>query len=648
MTQAISYQGLARKYRPRKFEDLVGQENVTESLQKALRSERVAHGHLLTGSRGVGKTTSARILAMGLNCESGPTPSPCGQCRQCEDIISGTNMDVIEIDAASNTKVEQMRELLERVINVPFSARYKVYIIDEVHMLSIAAFNALLKTLEEPPPYVVFILATTELEKVPETIRSRCVQHSFKRLSSDDIAGRLARVVEKEGVHFEEGVAREVYQLIGQSVDGGMRDALVVLDQVIALSDGGDPLEATRSLLGIADRQAIQDCAAWLNEGEIHSLLNLVHELINRGRNLERFIKCLVSYLRDLMLIQAGTDDSLLSISDETLGRAKDQASEIPPARLFNIIQQLFELEEKLKSSTQVRFLVEFTFIRLASVQPLVPIDQIIQRITAIPEGVLDTSPERGSAPEVTARKSGIMIETSGLQPDQSTPESPISHAVMFDSNEEPDTDFTDDDPAVDTTEGKDGLSLNPLIQELKPHLPDSMRYLNRYLKQAVDIVVEAGTVQLVWSKSQCMARQMIDKKEHLHALQSAFKSVTGHPVRIVHLVSECEPVGSTALQNPEFHASPVEAAVSGYEPVGAVLSDSGSMKSGEPGAGPGRTEPDAIVSDHQPDRGVRRDAVEMAKAFMKTNKDAESRIRLLCDMLNAHLIDEEGRTISI
>ena len=190
-TQGESYQGFARKWRPQTFGDLVGQDAVAESLVNALKSQRVAHGHVLAGPRGVGKTTSARILARAGNCERGITDEPCGKCRSCVDIAAGIDLDVIEIDAASNTKVEQMRELMERVILAPFAARFKVYIIDEVHMLSMAAFNALLKTLEEPPSNVIFIFATTELEKIPATVRSRCVIHNFRRLSVDDIIRRL-------------------------------------------------------------------------------------------------------------------------------------------------------------------------------------------------------------------------------------------------------------------------------------------------------------------------------------------------------------------------------------------------------------------------------------------------------------------------
>jgi len=189
-----SYQGLARKWRPQTFEDLVGQEEVSQSLMNSLRDSRVVHGHILAGPRGVGKTTSARILARALNCEKGPTATPCGKCRHCIDISQGSDLDVIEIDAASHTKVDEMRDLLEQVYRHPFAARFKVYIIDEVHMLSTASFNALLKTLEEPPEHVIFIFATTEFEKIPETVRSRCAIHNFRRLTAEDIVKRLTEV----------------------------------------------------------------------------------------------------------------------------------------------------------------------------------------------------------------------------------------------------------------------------------------------------------------------------------------------------------------------------------------------------------------------------------------------------------------------
>ncbi len=644
MTQDISYQGLARKYRPITFEDLVGQKQVSASLQKALKSKRVAHGHILAGPRGSGKTTSARILAMGLNCESGPTPSPCGHCSQCEAVINGSNMDVIEIDAASNTGVDNMRELLERVINVPFAARRKVYIIDEVHMLSIASFNALLKTLEEPPPNVVFILATTELEKVPETVRSRCVLHAFQRLGSDDIAGRLAQVVEKEGVSFDGDKAGEIYQLIGNSVDGGMRDALVILDQVIALGEDNNPLDATRSLLGIVDRQSIQNCTDWLNQGDIQSLLNLIHELISRGRNLERFIKCLVGYMRDLMLIQAGADDSLISSAGEGLKFAKDQASGIPPARLFNIIQQLFNLEENLKSSTQIRFLIEFTFIRLATIQPLVPVDQIISRINAIPQQALDPPPNERQTQEGSTQRSGRVIDRADLQSDPPPSKPPILKNVMLDStpgaNVDPDGMELDDE----TVDNNGGADPSALILKLKSHLPDSMRYLDRYLRQVVDIVVEAGTVKLVWPQKECMAQEMVERKEHLQALQSAFTKITGDRVRIVHLASEYEPSGTTP-KGSNSRALPARPDPNVHVPTGPVLADGGMIRSEY-------AEPDMDLPEDtgiaNPRREVEKDATDMARTFINTQPDAESRIRMLCDMLNAKLVDQEGRPIKV
>ena len=268
MAQQESYQGLARKWRPQRFEDLVGQEAVAQSFQSALRQGRVVHGHLLAGPRGVGKTTSARILAKALNCEQGPTPTPCGQCRHCLDIAAGNDMDVIEIDAASNTGVDNIRELRERVIQAPFAARYKVYIIDEIHMLSTGAFNALLKTLEEPPPQVVFIFATTELEKVPETIRSRCVVHGFRRLGAEDIARRLEQVAQGEGVTLDPAQAREVYGLVARSVEGGMRDALVVFDQLIALTEGKPDVDSAIKLMGLADQAALTQTVGWLADGK--------------------------------------------------------------------------------------------------------------------------------------------------------------------------------------------------------------------------------------------------------------------------------------------------------------------------------------------------------------------------------------------
>ena len=655
MARADSYQGLARTWRPQRFEDLVGQEEVAQSLQSALRQNRVVHGHLLAGPRGVGKTTSARILARALNCEQGPTPTPCGQCRHCIDIARGNDMDVIEIDAASNTGVDNIRDLRERVIQAPFAARYKVYIIDEVHMLSTAAFNALLKTLEEPPPFVIFIFATTELEKVPETVRSRCVVHAFRRLSAEDIARRLAQVSEGEGVKLEPAVAREVFGLIARSVEGGMRDALVILDQVLAMTEGQPTIEAAGRLLGLADQSALTNATDWLAGGDAKALLALIEDLVERGRSLERFVKSLVAYLRELMLIQAGADDQLLTSGGDTLAAARGQARAIEPAKLFNILNQLFELEEKLKQSTQARFLVEFTFLRLATIKPVIPIDEILENIRSIPEGSLGrASREQGGAAHRASTPEAAQPRSATVTPIQPAPSAdPARVAVMQDST-----------GGTEVGEGRPP-EYQDLIEDMTAQLPDASRFLGRYLRKAAQMQVEEHCVRLSWSEPTSLARRMVEKPENLAVIEQTFTRLLDRPMRVINQdVSGDVPPQRAEEQHRVASARPVTAVAAGPvladgdptpadEPVDAEATDSAKTTAFQP-------QPRRMPKNEHANRsraaapaggveaGDRRSALEKAQTFLSANPEAERRLKLLREMFGGQAIDGAGKPLSL
>ncbi len=627
MARQETYQGLARKYRPQTFEDLVGQEAVARGIEGALRQGRVAHGHLMAGPRGTGKTTSARLLARALNCVAGPTAQPCGTCRHCVDIAAGSDLDVIEIDAASNTGVDNIRELRERVIQAPFAARYKLYIIDEVHMLSSGAFNALLKTLEEPPPSVVFVLATTELERVPETIRSRCVIHGFRRLSSEDIIRRLGQVCEREGVELEPAMAREVFGMIARSAEGGMRDALVALDSLLSMTEGKPDAESAARLLGMADQGSLRQAVEWIRTGDGPRLLGLVEELVERGRNLERFARSLSAYLRELMLIQAGAGERLLPSTGEALESARRQARELAPATLFNMLNQLLELEERMKRSAQARFLLEFTLLRLATVQPVVPIEEIMARIGALPEAAFGPAAP-AAAPDPPRER-----------PAQRTAPAPAAAFVMHDSAAPAAAESPV--PPLAAVREPGGTDVKG---ELLPQLPE---FLGRYLAEARQVVLEGDALRVDLTGAIPLARRILNVPDNVRLLEGTLANHFGKPVRLVLLD---EPVGG-AMPKAVAPAAPAAAArvLKDGRPEGRVQDEddepeppppSMSSRPAAPAAAP-KVKPATASVDS-------RGAVERARAFLGSDPEVGRRVKLLREIFSGRLIDEDGQAIQV
>jgi DNA polymerase-3 subunit gamma/tau len=392
-----SYVGLARQYRPQTFADLVGQDQVAASLSRQIVQDKVAQAYIFSGPRGVGKTSTARILAKSLNCRNGMSPKPCGVCDQCVSITNGSSMDVIEIDGASNNSVDNIRELQETINQNPFSALKKIYIIDEVHMLSKGAFNALLKTLEEPPSFVIFIFATTEFERIPETIKSRCQAFQFSRISLDDLIKRLEYVAESEHIQMDPGEKRSILEAIAYAVDGGMRDAMMALDQLRALGDGHLVLDDVARFLGVVEHDQLLRTVEMLHQRDTRGLLELVSQLVERGRDLERFVKNLLGFLRDLMILKSGGGEDLVSLTGEKLARARNllwqtdefgrRSEVLNYAELLNYIQVFMSLEAQIKEAVQVRIHIEFAFVKLSAVEPVVSIAHLLEnfdRLTSV------------------------------------------------------------------------------------------------------------------------------------------------------------------------------------------------------------------------------------------------------------------------
>jgi DNA polymerase-3 subunit gamma/tau len=376
-----SYEVIARRWRPRTFDEVVGQRNVTETLKNAIATNRVAHAFLFAGPRGVGKTTTARILAKALNCDRGPTPAPCGTCGACEEIAAGRSVDCLEVDAASNTQVEKTRDLLETVQYVPTRGRHKVYIIDEAHMLSSSSFNALLKTLEEPPPRVVFILATTEPHRIPATIHSRCQRHDFRLLGAREIVGRLREIVEAEKVTAED----EVLVLLAHAASGSLRDAQSLLDQAIASL--GNRLEAERvaDLLGLVEADVLAEAAEAILARDAARALGLVDRLATHGQDLRQFALELTAHLRDLLILKVCPEPgALLEGVRVSVEAARRQAERAAVPELELMIRTLQQVEGEMRRAPQPRFLLEMALIRLTEIRRLQGLPEILGRLVAL------------------------------------------------------------------------------------------------------------------------------------------------------------------------------------------------------------------------------------------------------------------------
>ncbi|MFZ0447600.1 MAG: DNA polymerase III subunit gamma/tau [Desulfatiglandaceae bacterium] len=388
------YEVLARKWRPQRFEDVIGQEHVTQTLVNAIKTERLAHAYLFAGPRGVGKTSVARILAKAINCEAGDPGNPCNGCQSCKDITVGSSVDVQEIDGASNRGIDEIRELRENINYMPSSSRYRVYIIDEVHMLTLPAFNALLKTLEEPPPHVKFIFATTEAHKVPITILSRCQRFDFKRIPVAQIVQHLLNITAQEDIH----ISKTGLALIAREAEGGMRDAESLLDQVTSFS--GKEVEDNQviDILGIVDQNILFETSRSIIEGDQKKCLEIVEQIYNYGYDIKAFYRTLMQHFRDLLISLITHEGLLLDMSETDRERAGKQAEKAGHERLQIMLNVLIQHEEGLRYTTHPRILLETTLLQLCRVGDFLSFDELLKKVAALENRLGQTPSQAPSA----------------------------------------------------------------------------------------------------------------------------------------------------------------------------------------------------------------------------------------------------------
>ena len=414
----MSYQVFARKWRPQVFEDVIGQGHITRTLQNAIATNRLAHAFLFSGPRGVGKTTTARILAKALNCKEGPTPTPCGKCDSCLETAAGTSVDVIEIDGASNRGIEHIRELRETVKYAPVGGKNKVYVIDEVHMLTNEAFNALLKTLEEPPPHVIFIFATTEPQKIPATIHSRCQRYSFKRIALHEIAAKLREITDKEGIKVsDQGLA-----MIARAAEGSMRDSQSLLDQAVSYSGMEIRNEDLQAILGAIGQETLRSLADGLLARDSAGLLKQIDSLLEQGQDLRQLTAGVVEHIRNLIVsLIAKEPGKIVELPAADLDALKQQATGTDAERLIMLFDSLSRTLDEMRWSPHQRFTLEVGLVKACSLAPLRPLGEVLERMRALEArlgtgGMSDNSRSEAVRERASGYAASHPVPTSGAR----------------------------------------------------------------------------------------------------------------------------------------------------------------------------------------------------------------------------------------
>jgi DNA polymerase-3 subunit gamma/tau len=529
----MSYIVLARKWRPQGFDDLIGQETVVMTLKNALANGKIAHAYLFSGPRGIGKTSSARILAKALNCEQRTDSEPCGKCQSCKAITDGYSVDVLEIDGASNNSVEAVRELREAVKYAPAGGKYKIYIIDEVHMLSTSAFNALLKTLEEPPPHVVFIFATTEPKKVPATILSRCQHHSFRRVTKSKIKGQLKKITDTEKITIKE----KALEMIAKAADGSMRDALTLLDQ--AYSFKNDITEAElQTLLGLPEGEIIFSLSETILRGDISQTLSIIKELTDRGNDLRQMAKELVEYFRNIAVVKITENaGDLLEFSEEEIQRLRDISSAVSIEELTLLLTELLRIEGEVRNAVNPRFVLELGLLRTSFVKGMTSVEQVLKMLNGEPgEGYIRESGTKASSARSLSPKHEDVIPTEARIQER-TLDSQVIHPSQNSGERKPENDKPIHEKKTEPLKQPDADSKTVftdkenLWKKLLEHLDAEDHLLACKFSEAKLLNLTSAEMTIGFNGGMAVLADSI--KKNAPVIEPLLKKLSGHKIRL-------------------------------------------------------------------------------------------------------------------
>ncbi len=524
----MSYQVIARKYRPQIFDEVIGQRLITDTLKNAIQTDRVAHGYIFSGARGVGKTTTARILAKALNCVKGPTTTPCGECDSCREIAASNSVDVLEIDAASNRGIDEIRQLRDTVRYLPARDRYKVFIIDEVHMLTTEAFNALLKTLEEPPPRSLFILATTEPHKLPATIQSRCQHFSFRLLDYQEIFAQLERIAKAEKVSADEGAL----SALAQAAEGSLRDGLSLLDQVIAAC--GEHLDEARvrKLLGVVPSQTLKEMLEAIDAADSARALEQVAQLASEGYELGHFAGEFTRFVRNLMIAKScGAESKLVQVPQEERKMLAELSALFGEEDLARFFQILLRTESELRYSLEPRFHLELALVKLAHTRRLAPLESVLAALGG-PGGVSKTSTQERSASAVAPARTppgkAQFSPADRQAPPARAPAAPAAPAPQIAEAPREPGHHQEAPPAVASTAAEDQR-----LAAIKSLVFNQSKFLGSCLEPLVGWRFEDGTAHFTYSRKDSWAADALQSREQMEKLRAACTQVLGEPVKI-------------------------------------------------------------------------------------------------------------------
>ena len=513
----MKYQVIARKFRPQVFEDVVGQKPIVQTLQNAIQMERIGHAYLFSGPRGVGKTTTARILAKGLNCVKGPTITPCNECPSCQEISAGRSIDVFEIDAASNTGVDNIRELRESAKYAAARNRYKIFIIDEVHMLSTSAFNALLKILEEPPPHVVFIMATTERHKLPATILSRCQQFIFRTISPLEIQAHLRQIAEREAVKIDD----RALSYIVKASEGSMRDAQSLLDQIISFSGQNVVDEDVRDVLGFIPAEILDRSLEALVNRDSKALIENVGIVADQGLNLQQYVREFIGRIRDLLVMKLGLEEKVLGSAEEKAALAA-RAKDFSEQDLIRFFDMLLRLDSELRWTSQARFHLEVGLVKLAKVGHVRDIEDVLRDVRNS-SGTMppSTSPTAAAPPMAAKPPTAAPLPTRKATPEP--PPQPKSEAKSVNPES-----FTFADIFNRRVEEKSATTAV-------------------YLQKAERISRNENEIEILITNGTALA--MLRAKEHKAVLDGVASELVGKGVSVSFIMKEQQATNSTGLE---------------------------------------------------------------------------------------------------